>query len=59
MAMRRVFQNERIAVTPLMMEQYASGGNGRQRLFEKFVAHDNDLAKISIEVMKDLLASIM
>lgn len=53
MAMRRACQNSNIVVTPVMLEQYQSGGPARQRLFEKFVLHGNDLAKISLDIMKD------
>ncbi len=53
MAMRRACQNNNIVVTPVMLEQYQSGGGSRQRLFEKFVLHGNDLAKISLDIMKD------
>jgi hypothetical protein len=53
MAMRRACSNNNIVVTPIMLEQYNAGGGAKQRLFEKFVLHANDLAKIGLDVMKD------
>ena len=53
MHMRRACENPNMRVTPEMLSAYSAGGNARAKLFQKWVIHDKDCEKISIDVMKD------
>ncbi len=60
MAMRRAFErDDKVHVTQAMVEAYNGSRKQKTRLLCQFVEHQNDLEKISIDVMKDCLVCCM
>ncbi len=60
MAMRRAFERDgRVQVTQAMVEAYNGSSKQRNRLLCQLVQHQNDLEKISIDIMKDCLVCCM
>ena len=57
MMMRRHLENPtpKVPITQAVIDAYAAGGTARHSLFVKFVVNNNDLQKISFEVLKAVL----
>lgn len=57
MAMRRAMENPKIELPAAMIELYNAGGAQRYSLFSKFVVNENNLAAISLDIIKELHVS--